>query len=145
MSTDVADDLQMFIAWANSEGHDTAYTYDTDRSRWLKFNPLTADLWKAWQAALEAGRAQQSEPIDAASRGWLAALSDAYHTVAREHTKGKLKEVLAYLAANEIVEGSVCEPLTDEQIQRCWFGATGPFEFARAIERAHGIGLQAFE
>lgn len=40
-----------FQAWANREGYDTAYNYDTERSRWVFFNPMTADLWKAWRAS----------------------------------------------------------------------------------------------
>ena len=40
-----------FQTWANREGYDTAYTYDTERSRWVFFNPMTADLFKAWRAS----------------------------------------------------------------------------------------------
>lgn len=40
-----------FSTWALREGYDIAQTYDTDRSRWVFLNPMTADLWKAWQAA----------------------------------------------------------------------------------------------
>ena len=41
-----------FKAWANDKGYDTAHTYDTERSRWVFFNPMTADLWESWRAAL---------------------------------------------------------------------------------------------
>jgi hypothetical protein len=41
-----------FSTWAGREGYDTAQTYDTERSRWVFLNPMTADLWKAWRAAL---------------------------------------------------------------------------------------------
>ena len=44
-------DFKAFKEWAEAAGYDTAYTYDTDRSRWLCLNSMTADLWKAWQAA----------------------------------------------------------------------------------------------
>lgn len=40
-----------FLVWALREGYDTAHTYDTERSRWTALNPMTADLWKCWQAA----------------------------------------------------------------------------------------------
>lgn len=40
-----------FRTWAEEEGRDIAHTYDTDRSRWVFLNPMTADLWQAWQAA----------------------------------------------------------------------------------------------
>lgn len=40
-----------FSTWAAGEGYDIAQTYDTERSRWVFLNPMTADLWKAWQAA----------------------------------------------------------------------------------------------
>jgi len=46
-----------FLEWAGKEGYDTAHTYDTDRSKWIVFNPMTADLWKAWQAAIAAKEA----------------------------------------------------------------------------------------
>lgn len=39
-----------FMTWASEAGYDTAYTYDTERSRWLFLNPMTADLWDAWKA-----------------------------------------------------------------------------------------------
>jgi hypothetical protein len=41
-----------FVAWANAEGYDTARTYDTERSKWVMLNPMTADLWKAWKAGV---------------------------------------------------------------------------------------------
>lgn len=44
---------QAFIDWANREGYDTAHTFDTERSVWLFFNPMTADLFRAWGAALD--------------------------------------------------------------------------------------------
>ncbi len=40
-----------FIAWAGTAGYDTAHTYDTERSAWVFFNPMTIDLWKCWLAA----------------------------------------------------------------------------------------------
>lgn len=43
--------FKQFIEWAKGEGYDVANTYDTDQSRWLCLNPMTADLWKAWKAA----------------------------------------------------------------------------------------------
>lgn len=44
-------DFLAFAAWAGGAGYDTANTYDTDRSRWVALNPMTADLWACWQAA----------------------------------------------------------------------------------------------
>lgn len=44
-------DVARFIEWAGREGYDTANSYDTDRSRWVFFNPMTADLWRAWLAS----------------------------------------------------------------------------------------------
>ena len=51
-----------FKAWANDKGYDTAHTYDTERSRWVFFNPMTADLWESWRAAL-------SQP--STEQGWI--------------------------------------------------------------------------
>jgi hypothetical protein len=42
-------DFKAFKAWANDAGYDTAYT--NDGVNWICLNPMTADLWKAWQAA----------------------------------------------------------------------------------------------
>jgi hypothetical protein len=42
-------DFKSFKAWANDAGYDTAYTHDG--IKWICLNPMTADLWKAWQAA----------------------------------------------------------------------------------------------
>jgi hypothetical protein len=44
-----APDFKAFKAWANDAGYDTAYT--NDGIKWICLNPMTADLWKAWQAA----------------------------------------------------------------------------------------------
>lgn len=48
-----------FKAWANDKGYDTAHTYDTERSRWVFFNPMTADLWGSWCAALSKPSTEQ--------------------------------------------------------------------------------------
>lgn len=48
---------EQFEAWAKSEGYDTAHTYDTDRSSWLFLSPMTADLWRAWQARAQTAQA----------------------------------------------------------------------------------------
>ena len=46
------EQVKQFEAWANGKGYDTAHTYDTERSRWIFLNQMTADLWTAWSAAL---------------------------------------------------------------------------------------------
>lgn len=43
---------EAFEKWARDKGYDVAYTYDTDRSRHVWLNPMTADLWSAWCVAL---------------------------------------------------------------------------------------------
>lgn len=53
------DNFKAFLAWASSHGYDCAYTYDTDRSKWLALNPMTADLWAAWQGAQAAPSTSQ--------------------------------------------------------------------------------------
>lgn len=53
----MTDIIKQFLEWAGKEGYDTAHTYDTERSQWVVFNPMTADLWKAYQA----GAAQERE------------------------------------------------------------------------------------
>lgn len=40
-----------FIAWAAEHGYDIANTCNSDTGEWICLNPMTADLWKAWQAA----------------------------------------------------------------------------------------------
>jgi hypothetical protein len=45
------DAYNRFCEWANAAGYDVATAYDTDRSRWVFFSPMTADLWRCWQAA----------------------------------------------------------------------------------------------
>jgi hypothetical protein len=54
-----------FLAWAEDAGYDAAHTYDTDRSRWVMLNPMTADLWRAWCAALAGGEEQPKTNTDA--------------------------------------------------------------------------------
>ena len=38
-----------FVEWANGAGYDTAHAHDG--VKWICLNPMTAELWKAWQAA----------------------------------------------------------------------------------------------
>lgn len=42
-------DYKAFKDWANGEGYDGAYAHDG--IKWVCLNPMTADLWKCWQAA----------------------------------------------------------------------------------------------
>jgi hypothetical protein len=42
-------DFKAFKEWAAAEGYDVAYTHDG--IKWICLNPMTADLWKTWQAA----------------------------------------------------------------------------------------------
>lgn len=51
----MADQRANFESWAKDKGYDTAYTYDTERSRHVWLNPMTADLWPAWLSAYEQG------------------------------------------------------------------------------------------
>ncbi|MEG0975200.1 MAG: hypothetical protein RSF42_10930 [Comamonas sp.] len=62
MTTDPS--REAFEKWAKEEGYDTARTYDTDRSCWVWLNPMTADLWKAWQAAMAQLSAQAVPQCD---------------------------------------------------------------------------------
>jgi len=41
--------FKKFREWANDAGYDTAHAHDG--VNWICLNPMTADLWKAWQAA----------------------------------------------------------------------------------------------
>ena len=50
-----------FEALAKSEGHDLAYTYDTERSRHVYLSPMTADLWRYFQAATERAAKKERE------------------------------------------------------------------------------------
>lgn len=61
-----------FIAVANDRGYDTAHAYDTDRSRWVFFNPMTADLWAFWQAALHWQAEQQKREAGFDDPDWSA-------------------------------------------------------------------------
>ena len=40
-----------FIKWAGAQGYDCAQTCNSDTGEWIVLNPMTAELWKAWQAA----------------------------------------------------------------------------------------------
>lgn len=41
--------FKKFREWSSDAGYDTAHTHDG--VNWICLNPMTADLWKAWQAA----------------------------------------------------------------------------------------------
>ena len=45
-----------FIKWAGAQGYDCAQTCNSDTGEWICLNPMTADLWKAWQAAHGTGK-----------------------------------------------------------------------------------------
>lgn len=49
-------DFNDFVSWANDQGYDTAHAHDG--GKWVCLNPMTADLWKTWQAA-------QAKSVDA--------------------------------------------------------------------------------
>ena len=40
-----------FIKWAGAQGYDCAQTCNSDTGEWIVLHPMTADLWKGWQAA----------------------------------------------------------------------------------------------
>jgi len=40
-----------FIKWVEDQGHDAAHTYNPNTGKWICLNSMTADLWKAWEAA----------------------------------------------------------------------------------------------
>lgn len=68
---------QKFHAWALGKGYDVAQTYNTDRSRWVWLNPMTADLWAAWLASAETmepitpNQPSASAIMLAVMNGWL--------------------------------------------------------------------------
>lgn len=70
--------IRAFAEHAKAEGHDTAYTYDTERSRWVFLNPMTADLWRYWQEATR----QAMEQCGKAIRAQMSTLS--MHVSSRE-------------------------------------------------------------
>lgn len=41
--------FKKFREWSSDAGYDTAHTHDG--VNWICLNPMTSDLWKAWQAA----------------------------------------------------------------------------------------------
>lgn len=80
-----------FESWASDAGYDTAHTYDPERSKWVFLNPMTADLWKAYCAALAQAPAA-TQPSDAGAAvgvpQWRCFHCDATFTdtdTAREH------------------------------------------------------------
>lgn len=48
--TDEDREVENFKVWASERGLDIAHAYDSERSRWVFWNPMTADLWDAWKA-----------------------------------------------------------------------------------------------
>lgn len=44
-------EFKEFIKWAGAQGYDCGQTCNSDTGEWIALNPMTADLWKAWQAA----------------------------------------------------------------------------------------------
>lgn len=88
-----------FIAVANDRGYDTANAYDTERSRWVFFNPMTADLWAFWQAALQ-WQAEQQKGDD--GRG-LEACVTCGQPAASPHGVPTVTDAMvdAYLKAND--------------------------------------------
>ena len=110
----VPDEREAFEAWAKARGMDVAYTYDTERSRHVWLNPMTADLWDAWQArsALGAPAVQEdSEAVKKDALRWrgvkarhgmslvrLATSSGAYNSA----KKDAILDAWADLAASEV-------------------------------------------
>jgi hypothetical protein len=77
-------DFKAFKEWAANDGYDVAYTHDG--IKWVCLNPMTADLWKAWQAATPAAAQPATEESSAVAapvqepasvrEKWLQAVTD---------------------------------------------------------------------
>ena len=72
----------------------------------------------------------------------LEALKENQHLVADNERHAYVMEYNSIIEkCEEALAQPQRKPLTDEQIQECWYRTQGDAElFARAIEAAHGIG-----
>ena len=90
----MSEQFKRFLKWAGEQSYDTAHTCNSDTGEWLCFSPMTADLWKAWQACV-------AEIDTSAERVQKTAKS--VH-VDEELRKDAEREVLAKLAGMELPE-----------------------------------------
>lgn len=63
--TKMPEPIRAFAEYANDKGYDIAYTYDTERSRWVFLNPMTADLWRFWLASREEAMEEAAKACEA--------------------------------------------------------------------------------
>lgn len=68
--TKMPEPIRAFAEHAKAEGHDTAYTYDTERSRWVFLNPMTADLWRFWQEATRLAMERAEKVCERQAERW---------------------------------------------------------------------------
>ena len=83
-------DFKAFTAWANDAGYDVAYTHDG--IKWVCLNPMTADLWKAWQAATPPAVQRQWVGVDNVEIGDIWARNQTNPNRFAREIEDKLKE-----------------------------------------------------
>lgn len=90
--TKMPEPIRAFAEHANDKGYDIAYTYDTERSRWVFLNPMTADLWRYWQEATrQAMDAKEWQCSECGVSKWKCTCADAArYRVIRDVTSGFL-------------------------------------------------------
>lgn len=104
--------FKQFIEWASAAGYDVANTYDTDRSRWLCLNPMTADLWKAWQAvhnSIAGSAAPTQQPLTDELKellAWLRKEDEKEDYFGRKHTAKKFGDAANLIEAALGITGS---------------------------------------
>lgn len=95
--TKMPEPIRAFAEHAKAEGHDTAYTYDTERSRWVFLSPMTADLWRYWHEATRQAMERAAEVSDQQIEDALFAAGVVQHTKA---IIGAFRTVLAGMEGN---------------------------------------------
>lgn len=153
--------LRVVNAELRARGESTSLRQRADA--WMAVCALLRELRPSWQEgpgsakeqALKAIRAMAAQPIAAGQdpAEFRQFLSDV-HTAAGLISHGKQSKHLGDRLSVAVMKMYTApqparQPLTDMQIQNIWCSARnegnqhGPFWFARAIEKAHGIGGEA--
>lgn len=130
---------EKFGAWANGAGYDTANTHDQIQGIWL--NPMTKDLWTAWQAAIASRDPAKDIDMEALKQGQENA-AKAWAGVDVEKFLQREPQPMPIEKAEEIAHRTASRYThkSDKSFTAYTFLPHTLEQFVRLIEKFHGIG-----
>lgn len=134
-----------FITLAGAQHYDCAHTYDTERCEWVALNPMTADLWRFWQAARSAAATGMptgwvAVPVEPTEAMLNAVHESAYVTRALAWREAETARYAALLAAApKLPQGDGWLPIESAPRDGSWLALWRPPESEGSIMRSEPL------